>query len=112
MRSHAICGSFLAALIVVALFWGNCLSCPQMLLAREGGHACCHRTKAPAGRCQSQGLQSFVKAEAYQVEAPAVSTVAELGVAVSPALEPATNEPVPAVHAPPDPLPLLGALRI
>jgi len=28
-----VSSSLMTALIVAALFWGNCLSCPQMLLA-------------------------------------------------------------------------------
>ncbi|MDE3167387.1 MAG: hypothetical protein KGN36_16410 [Acidobacteriota bacterium] len=52
----------MAILVVAALFWGNCYSCPQMLLAKAQ-HSCCHRTKAPQDSCSSQGLRSFVKAE-------------------------------------------------
>jgi len=55
----------MATLIVSALFYGNCLSCPQVLLARathQPGHGCCHRP-APKAVCQTQVLNHFVKAQ-------------------------------------------------
>jgi hypothetical protein len=106
----------MAALIVVALFWGNCLSCPQMLLtasAHQPAHRCCHKT-APATRCQSQGLQHFLKADPG-MKAPTPST------AVVAAVEPASPisipegaliAPVAAGHAPPDLLSLHSVFRI
>lgn len=54
--------TFMAALVIVALFWGNCFSCPQALLALQA-HGCCHPAKSAPSTCQSQGLKSFVKAE-------------------------------------------------
>ena len=54
----------MAALIVVALLWGNCLSCPQMLLTavtHQPAHSCCHKNKSAGTKCQSQGLQHFLK---------------------------------------------------
>ena len=66
---RAFCNSLMAALVVVALFWGNCFSCPQMLLQamQKQAHSCCHKktqTPAPAKvDCQSQGLQTFLKAD-------------------------------------------------
>jgi hypothetical protein len=54
--------SLMAVLVVMALFWGNCYSCPQILLA-SAQHGCCHRTKVPKSECSTQSLQSFVKAE-------------------------------------------------
>jgi len=102
----------MAALIVVALFWGNCLSCPHMLL-NAASHNCCHRTK-PAGGCQSQGLQNFVKTDPG-MKAPSPST------AVVAAVEPASPisipegaliAPVAAGHAPPDLLSLHSVFRI
>ena len=56
----------MAALVVAALFWGNCFSCPQLLAALQShqpAHGCCHKTKSAASECQSQVLKSFVKAE-------------------------------------------------
>jgi hypothetical protein len=54
--------TIMAALVIVALFWGNCFSCPQALLALQS-HGCCHRTKSAPSTCQSQGVKNFVKAE-------------------------------------------------
>jgi hypothetical protein len=67
----------MAVLIVVALFWGNCFSCPQVLLAAQ--HGCCHRNKAPKTECTSQGLQNFVKAEKASPDAvaPTVAAIIE-----------------------------------
>jgi hypothetical protein len=56
----------MAALVVVALFWGNCFSCPQVILAfrtHHDGHGCCHKTKTAAPGCESQSLQNFVKSD-------------------------------------------------
>ena len=106
----------MAALIVVALFWGNCLSCPQMLLAaatHQPAHSCCHRTKSAGTSCQSQGLQHFLKA-GPELRTPAVAVVVA---AVAPAIavsqpQGALVAPVEVVHAPPDLLSLHSAFRI
>ena len=109
-----VSSSLMAALIVAALFWGNCLSCPQMLLtaAHQPAHSCCHRTKSTATSCQSQGLQHFLKA-APEMQTPAVAVV----VAMAPAIavsqpQGALVAPVEVVHAPPDLLSLHSAFRI
>lgn len=52
----------MAALIIAALFWGNCFSCPQLLLAAQK-HGCCPHTKSSKTECQTQGLKTFVKSE-------------------------------------------------
>ena len=106
----------MAALIVVALFWGNCLSCPQMLLAataHQPGHSCCHKTKTAGTSCQSQGLQHFLKA-GPEVRTPAVAVVvAPVAPAIGVALpQGALAAPVEAEHAPPDLLALHSAFRI
>jgi len=81
----------MAALVVVALFWGNCYSCPQLLAALQAhqpAHGCCHKTKPGSPECQSQVLKSFVKAEvsapapallvaAWRVERPVVVSLAD-----------------------------------
>ena len=59
---RAFCTSLMALLVTAALFWGNCYSCPQVLLAASA-HSCCHRTNAPKTECQTQSMRSFVKAE-------------------------------------------------
>ncbi len=50
----------MAALIIAALFWGNCFSCPQLLLAAQK-HGCCPHTKSSKTECQTPGLKSFVR---------------------------------------------------
>jgi len=74
---RAVSHSVLALLILGALFWGNCLSCPQMLLSLASGnppHGCCPNGKKPVTSsedCQSLGLQHFVKAApAHQAPSP------------------------------------------
>jgi hypothetical protein len=95
----------MAALIIAALFWGNCFSCPQLLLAAQK-HGCCPHTKSVKTDCQTQGLRNFVKAEK---SAPAVVAVAAVVVEAS-ALASELAAPLPALrvssHAPPDALPL------
>jgi len=79
----------MAALIMAALFFGNCLSCPQMLTAlasHQPGHGCCHH---PVGKidCHSQALSHFVKAQGGNATptiassglAPAIAAVTVLG---------------------------------
>ena len=105
----------MAALIVVALFWGNCLSCPQMLLtaaAHQPAHSCCHPTKSTGTRCQSQGLQHFLKA-GPEMRTPAVAVVAAMAPAIAVSLpQGALVTPVEVVHAPPDLLALHSSFRI
>ena len=74
----------MAALVIVALFWGNCFSCPQALLALQS-HGCCHPTKSAPSTCQSLGLKSFVKAESgVQVDpGPVVAAILKPVLAVS-----------------------------
>ena len=108
----------MAALIVVALFWGNCLSCPQMLLTavtHQPAHSCCHKTKSTGTNCQSQGLQHFLKA-APELRTAAVAVVAAVA-AVEPAIavsvpQAARVAPVEVEHAPPDLLALHSSFRI
>jgi hypothetical protein len=70
----------MAALVVVALFWGNCFSCPQILLAAQK-HSCCPHGKADPGQCKTQGLRNFVKAEKA---APIVPAVVETALIAAP----------------------------
>lgn len=105
----------MAALIVVALFWGNCLSCPQMLLTvatHQPAHSCCHRTKSAGTSCQSQGLQHFLKA-GPEVQTPAVAVVAAVAPAIAVSLpQGPLVTPVGVEHAPPDLLALHSVFRI
>jgi len=106
----------MAALIAVALFWGNCLSCPQMLLTvamHQPAHSCCHKTKSAGTTCQSQGLQHFLKA-GPEVRTPGVVVVAAVAPAAMAVAVPqsALVTPVEVEHAPPDLLALHSSLRI
>jgi len=105
----------MAALIVVALFWGNCLSCPQMLLAvaaHQPAHSCCHRTKTAGTSCQSQGLQHFLKA-GPEMQTPAVAVVAAVAPAIAVSLpQGAPVTPIGVEHAAPDLLALHSVFRI
>ena len=69
---RTLSSAVMAVLIVAALFWGNCYSCPQALLSLQA-HRCCHPTKASHPDCQSQLLQHFVKAHAAEQAVPAVA---------------------------------------
>jgi hypothetical protein len=113
---RTISSSSMAALIIVALFWGNCLSCPQMQLtvaAHQPAHNCCHRTKSAGTSCQSQGLQHFLKAGpgVQEQAAPVVVAAVEPAIAVS-LPQGALVTPVQAEHAPPDLLSLHSIFRI
>lgn len=55
----------MVTLIVAALFFGNCLSCPQMRMAsanQQPGHGCCHHRTAKI-ECSAPALSHFVKAQ-------------------------------------------------
>ena len=106
----------MAALIVVALFWGNCLSCPQMLLAvaaHQPAHNCCHKTKSAGATCQSQGLQHFLKA-GPEVRTAAVAVAPAVATAIAAAALPqgAAVAPLEVEHAPPDLIALHSSFRI
>ena len=112
---RAIGSSIMAALIVGALLWGNCLSCPQLLLlSRQSApaHACCHEKSMPktpgARQCQSQGLGNFIKSDPRPEIHLAVATAGELPVPFVPvaALELPVWLPEPLYSPPGDPLPL------
>jgi hypothetical protein len=67
---RAVPNSLLSFLLLVALLWGNCLSCPQLLLSLTShapAHDCCkQRGKPPAtpqNHCQSLALKHFVKVD-------------------------------------------------
>jgi hypothetical protein len=103
---RAFFNSLMAALVVVALFWGNCFSCPQVLLAAQR-HRCCPHSKSGGSDCQTQGLRNFVKAEKAPQSVPAVAT------ATLTVTQPATicpiailAAPAPPEYTPPDLLPL------
>ena len=108
----------MAALVMVALFWGNCLSCPQVLLslaAHQQAHQCCKRSQKPATKtCQNQGLQNFIKTDPSSKVKVDTAPVAVAAVAITVAEQPSlAPEPVDfAAHAPPDLLALQSSFRI
>ena len=99
-QMRTISSSVLAALIIAALFWGNCFSCPQLLLAQA--HSCCHKSKPDGAKCQTQSLRHYVKADPAD-SAPAVTTVAAVSVPLTArtAVSEAAIPPLPS-HTPPD----------
>jgi hypothetical protein len=112
---RTVSSSIMAALVVVALFWGNCFSCPQLLAAmqsRQPAHGCCHKTGSAPTECQSQGLKNFVKApQGARAEALPVATglVEVLAAAV---LGGDTSSIAAVEHAAPDLLSLHSSFRI
>ncbi len=70
IEMRTVSNSLMAALVVVALFWGNCFSCPQVLLAAQKHHCCPHDKSNPSD-CKTQGLRNFVKAEKATPAVPA-----------------------------------------
>jgi hypothetical protein len=95
---RAVSNSFLAALVVVALFWGNCFSCPQLLLAlaqQTPAHACCHHQKTSAPHCETQSLSSFVQAADTHVPAPVPAALAPVPAAAFAPVDVAFDRPAP-----------------
>jgi hypothetical protein len=103
---RAVFNSLMAVLVVAALFWGNCFSCPQILLAAQKHH-CCPHGKADPNECKTQGLRNFVKAEraAQAVPAP-MATVVIAPPPHSPRLSATFVDPATPEFTPPDLLPL------
>jgi len=77
-------------LAILAMLWGNCLSCPQMTDA----HSCCHKTQPASADCHTQDLQHFVKAEGSQ------PFVAVLAPTPAPAVPPTFHTAGPIVSLP------------
>ena len=103
---RAFFNSLMAVLVVMALFWGNCFSCPQNLLAAQK-HRCCPHGKAEQKECKTQGLRNFVKADPVVKVIPAVVESAAPA-ALLPQIQLAATvvAPLPASFSPPDLLPL------
>jgi hypothetical protein len=103
LRMRAISNTFLAALIVAALFWGNCLSCPQMLLAfahHAPSHGCCkHKTAKP--ECTSQKLRNFIKTDPGSVAPPQSAVAPAVPALAAMPLETGVS-PLPEIFSPPD----------
>jgi hypothetical protein len=104
----------MAVLVVAALFWGNCLSCPQMLLARNS-HGCCKRSQKsgiPTKDCQ-QHLHQFVKSDdaGQQQVSPVVAVAAPLA-APEALVAVEASTPAEIVYSPPPKFLLDSSLRI
>lgn len=94
MRKFSI--SLTIALVLVAMLWGNCLSCPQIATA----HSCCHKPQPASAACHTQSMQHFVKAERPAPVAPSVALLAEVPApAVVPALQ--FSAPIATLLTPP-----------
>jgi hypothetical protein len=104
----------MAALAVVAMLWGNCFSCPDMLAAmtsRQADHSCCHKPQTASAKCHTEDMQHFVKADTHAPIAPAVTVLAALPVSASLSVL-WLSAPLPSLHAPPEAPNLLTTLRI
>ncbi len=100
----------MALLVIAALFWGNCFTCPQMLQA--AAHGCCQHSKKASQDCSAQSLRNFVKADPAVQDAPAAAPIA---ISVQPAAAPLAElvaGPIAVVHAPPDRISLHATFRI
>lgn len=108
---RAVSTSFFALLILAALLWGNCFSCPQLLLTavtQAPPHSCCkHPGKAPVtsrADCVSLALKHFVKADPAQKAQLQAVAVAHVAVSEQAGAEPDSRPEffVAFVHSPPD----------
>jgi hypothetical protein len=95
----------LPLLVLAALLFGNCYSCPQLLLGLHAApHNCCNHPGTSRQDCQSQVLQHFVKADPARPMQP--QPIAELpAVAAGGPILQVASGPVswlPFPHAPPD----------
>lgn len=102
----------MTALMVVALFWGNCLSCPQLLTEASAHNCCHHKNHQPAAKvdCQSQSLQHFVQTD--KSEAPAPALLATVVTIPAVPLQSSTERPAAPTPTPPDLISLNSTLRI
>jgi len=103
---RAFLNSLMAALVVMALFWGNCFSCPQILLAAQK-HGCCPHGKSEQKECKTQGLRNFVNADpVVKVPPAAVQSVAHPVMVYQISLAADRLTPARQNFSPPDLLPL------
>jgi len=105
-----------AVLAVVALFFGNCLTCPQM----APPHKCCHTGQPPCHQhpqsgqaCQSQVLNHFVKADtAVRPVTLALASAAPAPFVGLSSARPRQSAFAVAEYAPPDLLSLHSSFRV
>lgn len=110
---RTVSSSIMAVLVVVALFWGNCFSCPEAVLAyasHQPAHHCCHNSKASTPGCDTQNLQQFVKTHAGTGAVAMPAVLLRSIPAPTPALD--TLSPVIVEYPPPDLLSLNSILRV
>jgi len=103
----------MATLILTALFFGNCLSCPQVLAAssHRTGHGCCHHSTVKVD-CHSQALSHFVKADGGKVFPALALTNSAPADAAAPKPQAALPQWLTPGAAPPDVLTLQSQLRV
>jgi hypothetical protein len=68
----------MVALALLAMLWGNCLSCPEIMAGHQPAHSCCHKPQPASTSCHTQGLQHFVNAETPAPVVPHVAVLAEI----------------------------------
>ena len=112
---RALSTSALSVLVVLALFWGNCFSCPQLLLLvtqqHQAPHGCCKRPVPVERTCQNLSLKNFVKADPAKITPPAASVIAALPLpAAAVPAEPSSTTEIP--YSPPDRQALHSTFRI
>jgi hypothetical protein len=112
MRAVSIAAAVLA---VVALFFGNCLTCPQMTASQSCCHRNqrCHQHQRSDQACQSQALNHFVKADTadHAVTLAVVSIAPETRDRVG-AAGPGAAAFTAAEYGPPDLMSLHSSFRI
>jgi hypothetical protein len=108
----AFSNSLFAILVVAALFWGNCFSCPQLLLslAKKDLHSCCKRSAPVKQKCTTNVLKHFVKADPVAVATPAVKPLEHAWFVPSPASDGVTA--LVLTDSPPGLISLTSLLRI
>ena len=103
-----------AVLAVIALFFGNCLSCPLMAAKHDccHGNQRCHQGQPTAKLCEAQALQHFVQAAKEDGAAAFAVCGAPVALAANSHVAPDSVIAVVAEYAPPDLLSLHSSLRI
>jgi hypothetical protein len=111
---RAFSNSLPAVLVVAALFWGNCFSCPQLLLslAKQDAHSCCKRRAPVPQRCTTNVLKHFVKADPVSIAAPAVMPARQVSFTAPLPASRDLSGVAAAPHSPPDLVELTSLLRI
>ena len=102
----------LSLLLLAALVWGNCWSCPQVLLSlgHAPSHDCCKHSRVD---CQSVALKHFVKSDpVVKAPVPVAAPLALSAEAPPQALSLRATPIFPILHSPPDRSLLNSTFRI